>query len=92
MHCQKYMNNLDKDTGMSDKFFENNIHFAMLNSYDVIVNGVDVEDIMGTTMPFIAHNPFGDIKESDVQGMIDYFEEQEEYERCIKLKEILNGI
>ena len=41
------MNNLDKDTGMSDKFFENNIHFAMLNSYDVIVNGVDVEDIMG---------------------------------------------
>jgi len=47
---------------------------------------------MGTSMPFIAHNPFGDIKESDVQGMIDYFEEQEEYERCIKLKEILNGI
>tara|TARA_X000001316_G_C922199_1_gene37118 strand:+ start:438 stop:671 length:234 start_codon:yes stop_codon:yes gene_type:complete len=77
---------------MRDEFFENNIHFAMLNSYDVIVNGIEVEDIMGTSMPFIAHNPFGDIKESDVQGMIDYFEEQEEYERCIKLKEILNGI
>ena len=77
---------------MRDEFFENNIHFAMLNSYDVIVNGIVVEDIMGTSMPFIAHNPFGDIKESDVQGMIDYFEEQEEYERCIKLKEILNGI
>ena len=77
---------------MRDEVFENNIHFAMLNSYDVIVNGIEVEDIMGTSMPFIAHNPFGDIKESDVQGMIDYFEEQEEYERCIKLKEILNGI
>ena len=77
---------------MRDELFENNIHFAMLNSYDVIVNGIEVEDIMGTSMPFIAHNPFGDIKESDVQGMIDYFEEQEEYERCIKLKEILNGI
>jgi len=77
---------------MRDEFFENNIHFAMLNSYDVIVNGIEVEDVMGTSMPFIAHNPFGDIKESDVQGMIDYFEEQEEYERCIKLKEILNGI
>lgn len=77
---------------MRDEFFENNIHFAMLNSYDVIVNGMDVEDIMGTSMPFIAHSPFGDIKKSDIQGMIDYFEEQEEYEKCIKLKEILNGI
>jgi len=77
---------------MRDEFFENNIHFAMLNSYDVIVNGIEVEDIMATNMPFIAHNPFSTPKEDDLHSMLEYFEEQEDYEKCINIKKLINEI
>lgn len=77
---------------MDEYFFENNIHFAMLNSYDVVVNNIPVEDILGTSMPFIAHNPFSPPKESDLIGMLEYFEEQEDYEKCIKIKKLINEI
>tara|TARA_X000000950_G_scaffold206313_1_gene248228 strand:+ start:548 stop:781 length:234 start_codon:yes stop_codon:yes gene_type:complete len=77
---------------MDNKFFENNIQFAMLNSYDVIVNNVPVEDILATTMPFIAHNPFAEPRIEDMMGMLEYFEEQEDYEKCIKIKKIIDEI
>ena len=77
---------------MDNKFFENNIQFAMLNSYDVIVNNVPVEDILATTMPFIAHNPFAEPSIEDMMGMLEYFEEQEDYEKCIKIKKIIDEI
>ena len=77
---------------MNEEFFENNIHFAMLNSYDVIVNKIPIEDILGTSMPFIAHSPFSEPNENDLYGMLEYFEEVEDYEKCIKIKKIINEI
>lgn len=77
---------------MNEEFFENNIHFAMLNSYDVIVNDIPIEDILVTSMPFIAHNPFSHPSVEDLEGMLEYFEEQEDYEKCIKIKKIIDEI
>jgi hypothetical protein len=77
---------------MNEEFFENNIQFAMLNSYDVIVNKIPVEDILATTMPFIAHNPFAEPRKEDLLGMLEYFEEEEDYEKCIRIKEIIDDI
>jgi hypothetical protein len=77
---------------MNEDFFNNNIHFAMLNSYDVIVNNIPVEDILMTSMPFLAHNPFDAISRDDMEGMLEFFEAQEEYEKCIKIKKIIDAI
>jgi hypothetical protein len=77
---------------MDEQFFENNIQFAMLNSYDVIINKIPVEDILATTMPFIAHNPFAEPRIEDMLGMLEYFEEQEDYEKCIKIKKFIDEI
>jgi len=77
---------------MDEQFFENNIQFAMLNSYDVIINKIPVEDILATTMPFIAHNPFAEPRIEDMLGMLDYIEEQEDYENYIKIKKLINEI
>lgn len=77
---------------MNEEFFENNIHFAMLNSYDIIVNNISIDDILGTSMPFIAHSPFSGPNKNDLYSMLEYFEEMEDYEKCIKIKKIIDGI
>lgn len=67
------------------------LRIAMINSYDVLVRGADVEGILAKSkgVNFFAHDFTSELLKSEVQGMIDYFVSFEEYERCAKLDVIL---
>ena len=66
------------------------LDIAMRNSYEVLVNGIDEGDFDFSEFIFFAHNPGSRFKKKEIEGMLIYFTEIEEYEKCIKLKEKLD--
>ena len=70
------------------------VRIAMINSYDVIVKGMDAEGIIAKAngVSFFAHDFTDELKASEVQAMIDYFISTEEYLRCAKLDLILKTL
>ena len=66
----------------------------MNNTYGVLTNRVSVEDILemytGEDAMFYG-NPF-DITHEDIDEVIGYFENTEEYEKCMELLYIKNDI
>jgi hypothetical protein len=66
------------------------LHIAFLNSYDVILNGIPPEDITNTDVGVFIHNPSLPAKKKDVEDLLKYFEEIEDYDKCIKIKSYIN--
>ena len=62
------------------------LHMAHLNSYDVIVMGADIQTIINTDIYMFMHDPSYPHEEEDVLLLLKYFEEIEEYEKCIIIK------
>ena len=63
---------------------------AMRNAYDLVMNVTTLTKILDSGQdylyfPFDPNNP----KKKDIKDMLKYFEWQEEYDKCIKLKEHL---
>ena len=72
------------------KFDSGEIVSAYNNSFNVIILGYDWEDIVSGSSPFFVHNPAKKYpRRGDIQNLIDYFIEQEEYLKCKNLKEYL---
>ena len=69
---------------------EVNVHEAMLNSYDVAVNKIDAEDIVDRHNGWFAHDITAPITKYDLEGLLIYFEDEEDYERCIKIRDLIN--
>ncbi len=70
------------------------VYDAMLNSYKVIVDKQDPYDLM-TESPdevVFAHHIEEPLSIQEVEHMIVWWEDEEEYERCAKLKHIENEI
>ncbi len=70
------------------------VYDAMLNSYKVIVDKQDPYDLM-TESPdevVFAHHIEEPLSIQEVEHMIVWWEDEEEYERCPKLKHIENEI
>jgi len=70
------------------------VYEAMLNSYKVIVDKQDPYDLM-TESPdevVFAHHIEEPLSIQEVEHMIVWWEDEEEYERCAKLKHIENEI
>jgi hypothetical protein len=70
------------------------VYEAMLNSYKVIVDKEDPYELM-TNSPdevVFAHHIEEPLSISEVEHMIVWWEDEEEYERCAKLKHIENEI
>ena len=61
------------------------------NTYEVLTNKQSIEDILDSEPKSIFFgNPF-DITNEDIEEIIKFFENTEEYEKCSELLELLNA-
>lgn len=63
------------------------VHIAMINSFNVIILEYDWEEIVDGKNPYFAHNiakRFPSIR--DLEKILNYFIEQEDYKRCAALQ------
>ena len=72
---------------------EINMYNLMRNSFGVLTNRCSIEDILtqysGTDAMFYG-NPL-DLRTEELQEMLEYFENTEEYEYCGELKELIDA-
>ena len=68
------------------------IDIAMNNSYNVIVNQYDAFLIIKTGKGWFAHNPGEELNTEDIYGILEYFEDQEDFDKCRELNKIINEI
>jgi hypothetical protein len=84
----------NRGRGTRSNFFnvmnELELHIAFLNSYEVIINGIPPETITNTDVGIFIHNPSLPARKKDVEDLLKYFEETEDYDKCIKIKSYLN--
>ena len=64
------------------------IHFGMLNSYDIVIYKVPFSELTITDTSFFIHDITKPITIDVIDDMIYYFEEREDYEKCQALMEI----
>tara|TARA_R100001443_G_scaffold40029_1_gene53418 strand:+ start:9262 stop:9504 length:243 start_codon:yes stop_codon:yes gene_type:complete len=72
-----------------DKF---DLGIAMENSYNVIVRGFDPFIIINDGVGWFAHDPTDELLPVDVQGILYYFEDEDDFEKCIELKAIIDEL
>jgi len=65
------------------------LHRAMLNSYFVIVRGYDPYLMMSKGGGFFAHDPTSELEKEDVEGVLTYFEEEEDYMKCEEINNFI---
>ena len=68
---------------------------AMRNSYVLITGGKTLKELMQGDEIIFAHNVEKPIEIKDIEEVIKYFEELEEYEKCSKLdfmKELIGAL
>ncbi len=75
------------------------IHVGMVSSYLMLIEGKGYGEVIEIQNKHKVKNVFflppvdvdtGDLQKSDVESMIDHFVEREEYEKCAKLKHLLD--
>ena len=75
------------------------IHVGMVSSYLQLIEGKGYGEIIEIQNKHAVKNVFflppvdvdtGDLQKSDIESMIDHFIEREEYEKCSKLKHLLD--
>jgi len=74
--------------------FQESYEDGMSVAYDLLVGNHELEEILcyldGVILPF---DPTGDeVEEADINHMIAYFEEKEDYEKCFILKKFKEEI
>jgi len=72
------------------------VDLAFENSYLVLTTGIRLEDFMHDNYrdgknAVLAHDPH-EITVKEVQGIIDYFEDKQEYEKCAVLLQVLKSL
>ena len=72
---------------------EINMDNLMRNSFGVLTNRISIEEVLtqysGTDAMFYG-NPL-DLRTEELQEMLEYFENTEEYEYCSELKELIEA-
>ena len=64
------------------------IEECMRNTYEVLTNNQSIEDILSDEPKSMFYgNPF-EVKDEDIDEMIEFFENTEEYEKCGELLEL----
>ena len=64
------------------------LDIAMHNSYDVIVGIASTEELMDSDTGFFIFDPSIGYSMNDIDLVIAYFEDEEDYEKCQKLLQI----
>jgi len=62
---------------------------AMRNSYRVLFEDANEEDIIASENYYFAHNPFAPYSRDFLLNMLQYFTEEEEYEKCLLINMII---
>lgn len=65
---------------------------AMTNSYNVIVRNFDPFLIITHGRGWFGHDPTGVLDVKDVESVLYYFEDMEDYEKCIELKKVIDEL
>ena len=66
------------------------IEECMRNTYEVLTNKQSIEDILSDEPKSMFYgNPF-EVKDEDINEMIEFFENTEEYEKCKELSDYRN--
>ncbi len=64
---------------------------AMCNSYDIIIGNITLEELMlnkGGEGLIFAHNVELPATPNDVENLLTYFTQQEDFERCVELSKL----
>ena len=67
---------------------------AMNNSYDLLTNNKSIEQLIvenGISDLVFAHNVETEPTKEDIENMLHYFKESEDYEKCAVLSNINNN-
>ena len=67
---------------------------AMNNSYDLLTNNKSIEQLIvenGISDLVFAHNVETNPTKEDIENMLHYFKESEDYEKCVVLSNINNN-
>ena len=89
---------MDNWEGLDDDWFLKNFDLEPLdvedlqdmanrNSYDILINRRKLSDIVDEGMA-LAHNP-DKLIVSEIEKIMEYFIETEEYEKCAKLRDLI---
>jgi len=89
---------MDREDWWNEDWFVNNFDLEPLdvediqdmanrNSYDILINRRKLSDIVDEGMA-LAHNPEKLIA-SEIEKIMEYFIETEEYEKCAKLRDLI---
>ena len=63
---------------------------AMINSYNVIVRNFD--PFLSSLMEGVGLSMTGVLDVKDVESVLYYFEDMEDYEKCIELKKVIDEL
>jgi len=79
------------NSGREWDFMDNddNREVAVRNSYEVIINNKDAIELLGEDEGYFIHLPFEPLNKDVLDDMLEFFEEVEEYEKCIKIKKYM---
>ena len=89
---------MDREDWWNEDWFVNNFDLEPLdvediqdmanrNSYDILINRRKLSDIVDEGMA-LAHNP-EKLVASEIEKIMEYFIETEEYEKCAKLRDLI---
>lgn len=70
---------------------EDEIHIAFINSYAVIIRDKKAEELLKGETGWFAHNPKGKPTRDEMDGLLEYFETIEDYEKCSEIKRYIDG-
>ena len=65
------------------------VHIGMINSYNVLVNNVNIEKIVLSGIGVFAHSQEEKDAKISVEFMIKYFQDVEMYEKCSALQKYI---
>jgi|TARA_E500000305_G_C4000409_1_gene226996 hypothetical protein len=66
------------------------VHKAMLNSYYLIIRDYDPFLLITQGDGVFAHNPSGELDREEVENMLLYFEDEEDYDKCREIVEFID--
>ena len=64
------------------------IEECMRNTYEVLTNKQSIEDILSDEPKSMFYGNPSEVKDEDIDEMIEFFENTEEYEKCGELLEL----
>jgi hypothetical protein len=68
------------------------VHMAMINSFDVLVGNRSFMEIVDSGDAVFLFRPSEGIGYEDLELMLEYFEEEEMFEECKHIKNIIDNL